>query len=77
MTKTTSLSCVMAAMLLTFGVVAAADDVAAVNAEAQHAKPTATNTPENQSKPQQEETTQANSSPSNAAKPQEEPDCNN
>jgi hypothetical protein len=76
MTKTTRLSCVMAVMLhLTFGIAAAADN-AADSTEVQHARPTATNTPENQPKPQ-EEAAPANSSPSKAAQTQEEPDCNN
>ena len=68
MTKTTSLSCVMAAVLhLTFGIAMAAD-----NTETEQAKPAVTTNPENQSKPKE---VIADTPPSqdNAAKPKEEP----
>lgn len=81
MTKTTRLSCVMAAALhLTFGIAMAADHPAD-NTEAQHAELTAVNAPENQSTPREETTQNPSQSkppatqeePANA---QQEPDCN-
>ncbi|MFZ3174220.1 MAG: hypothetical protein WA146_04920 [Thiobacillus sp.] len=81
MTKTTRLSCVMAAVLhLTFGIAMAADHPAD-NTGAQRAEPTAVNAPENQSTPREN----ANQNPSQSqtpatqeepAKTQQEPDCN-
>jgi hypothetical protein len=81
MTKTTRLSCVMAAALhLTFGIAMAADHPAG-NTEAQHAEPTAVNTPENQSTPREEAIQNASQSKTPAtqevpAQAQQEPDCN-
>ena len=91
MTKTTRLSCAMAAVLhlnLTFGIAMAAEHPAGTT-EAQHAEPTAVNAPENQSM-SREEATHVNSSQSKTpatqevpaqtqqapAQTQQEPECN-
>jgi hypothetical protein len=70
MTKKSSLACVMAAMLY-MGTAVAADD-----AEAQQAQPTASQTPDTPSKPK-EESTRTSPSKSTTTPTQEEPDCNN